>query len=450
MKEAFVVPVALIVFGIFAYLSPLAHAQSVSDIQSQINQHNSQIAELQAEIAQYQKQLDSLATQKNTLQSTINTLSIQQKQLAAQLQVTQNKISAANLEISELTSSIGTKQETITSNQTAIAAALRDSQITEDVPVSAQLFSAQNFSDAWSAVDAVEQFNRALEQDISNLQDAQMQLSNNRDAVTATKASLVLLQTDLSSQKRSIDANAAAQQQLLAQTKNQEANYQKLLTQKKASEQSFEQELMNLESQLNLIVNPGSLPKVGSGVLSWPFSTLFMQNCAKRQNVFSNPYCITQYFGNTDFATQNPQVYNGMGHDGLDIGAPIGTPVEAALSGIILGTGNTDLSHDSKGNQCYSFGKWVMIKHTNGLNTLYAHLSEIDVSAGESVQTGQVLGLSGETGYATGPHLHFGVYATDGTKILTLNQFRGATTPCANATMPVATVKAYLNPLSYL
>jgi murein DD-endopeptidase MepM/ murein hydrolase activator NlpD len=91
-----------------------------------------------------------------------------------------------------------------------------------------------------------------------------------------------------------------------------------------------------------------------------------------------------------------------------------------------------------------------MIKHANGLDTMYAHLSEIDVSKGDTLNTGDVLGYSGMTGYATGPHLHFGVYASAGVQILTLNQFRGAVTPCANATMPVAPNNAYLNPMSYL
>ena len=427
-----------------------AFADSASDIQAKITANNTQIASLEADIAAYQKQLDTLGTQKNTLQSTINSLALSQKQLTSQIQLTQSKISSANLQIQELTTSIGDKETTISNNQDSIAKALRDLAQGDQMPLVAQLISSDSLGTAWQAADQAVQFNQALVQDIANLRATRTALATNRDAVSAQKVQLISLQNQLTLQKRSVDANAAAQKQLLAQTKNQEANYQKLIEQKQASEASFEQELVNLQGQLKLIVNPNLLPKVGTGVLSWPFSTAFMFNCTQRKSVFGNLFCITQYFGNTPFSTANPQIYSGHGHDGVDIAAPIGTPVEAALSGTVLATGNTDLVHDSAGRQCYSFGKWVMLTHNNGINTMYAHLSEIDVSKGQSVSTGQVIGLSGMTGYATGPHLHFGVYATQGTEIMTLRQFRGAIIGCADATMPVATLTAYLNPLSYL
>lgn len=442
------VPFLVVVFALGLVLGTprAALADATSDLQSQIDANNQQIAQLQADIAAYQKQLDALGKQKNTLQSAINSLTVSQKQLASQIKVTQSQISSANLKIEQLTLSIGDKETSIAADQAAIAKALRTIAENEQSPLVVQLISSDSLGDAWQIADQAVQFNQALGNDIENLRTVRTQLATNRDQVSAEKASLVALNNQLTVQKRSVDANKTAQQQLLSQTKNQESNYQRLIAQKQAAEKSFEQELVNLQGQLNLIVHPGLLPKVGTGVLSWPFSLAFMQNCMNRRSVFGNLFCITQYFGNTPFSTANPQVYNGHGHNAIDIAAPIGTPVEAALAGTVLGTGNTDAVPG-----CYSFGKWVMVVHGNGLSTLYAHLSEIDVSKGQSVDTGQIIGLSGMTGYATGPHLHFGVYATEGTQIMTLGQFRSSTvTPCKNATMPVATLDAYLNPLSYL
>jgi murein DD-endopeptidase MepM/ murein hydrolase activator NlpD len=122
--------------------------------------------------------------------------------------------------------------------------------------------------------------------------------------------------------------------------------------------------------------------------------------------------------------------------------ASSGSTVRAARGGVIAGTGNTDTTCPNA-----SYGKWIFIKHDNGLSTLYAHLSSINVSPGQSVAVGEAVGYSGNTGYSTGPHLHFGVYATSGSKI---TSFPSQSCKNKSYTMPVADVKAYLNPLSYL
>ncbi|MFZ3044131.1 MAG: peptidoglycan DD-metalloendopeptidase family protein [Minisyncoccia bacterium] len=430
--------------SVFSFV-PTVYAQTAGELQTQIDARNQQIQAIQADIAAFQKQLDSLGAQKNTLQSTISTLSISQKQLASQIQLTQSQIAQANLQIQKLTSSIGDKEAAIAADQDAIAKALRVVGESDQSPLITTLISSKTLSDAWRVTDEMTQFNRALTNNINDLRTVRIELASNRDAISKKKTELVSLQSQLTVQKRSVDANKATQQQLLAQTKNQETNYQKLIAQKQAAEKAFEEELVNLQGQLNLVVHPNLLPKVGTGLLAWPFSNAFMFNCTQRKSIFGNLFCISQYFGNTAFSTANAQIYNGHGHNAIDIAAPIGTPVYAALGGTVLATGNTDLVRG-----CYSFGKWIMVVHGNGLSTLYSHLSEIDVAKGQQINTKQLIGLSGMTGYATGPHIHFGVYATEGTQIMTLKQFRGATAGCANATMPVATLTAYLNPLSYL
>jgi len=91
----------------------------------------------------------------------------------------------------------------------------------------------------------------------------------------------------------------------------------------------------------------------------------------------------------------------GYRHRGLDIAAPEGTPVKAAAAGVVTLADDSFLLH----------GQTVVVDHGQGTSSLYLHLSEIAVAAGEAVAQGQVIGRVGATGIATGPHLHYAVYA---------------------------------------
>ena len=102
-----------------------------------------------------------------------------------------------------------------------------------------------------------------------------------------------------------------------------------------------------------------------------------------------------------------------MVHTGIDIPADYGTPVIAAAPGTVVWAGY-GLYSQLKSNTKDPYGKAVVIKHDFGykgkaLFTVYAHLSEIDVAEGQWVDTGHQIGLVGNTGFTTGPHLHFEV-----------------------------------------
>lgn len=87
------------------------------------------------------------------------------------------------------------------------------------------------------------------------------------------------------------------------------------------------------------------------------------------------------------------------GHTGIDIAVPTGTPVRAALPGVV-----TKATYNAGG-----YGYYVMIDHGNGMVTLYAHNSKLLVSVGDTVEAGDTVSLSGSTGRSTGPHLRFEV-----------------------------------------
>ena len=77
----------------------------------------------------------------------------------------------------------------------------------------------------------------------------------------------------------------------------------------------------------------------------------------------------------------------------------MGTPIGAAMEGTVSETGYSPI-----------MGKYVQLRHPGGWQTLYAHMSSVSVQKGQYVSRGGRLGLSGNTGYSTGPHMHFSVY----------------------------------------
>ncbi len=85
-------------------------------------------------------------------------------------------------------------------------------------------------------------------------------------------------------------------------------------------------------------------------------------------------------------------------HKGVDIGAPAGTPITAAGDGIVTWAGERG-----------GYGQLVVIDHGGGVETRYAHQSRLDVTPGQRVAAGEVIGAVGSTGRSTGPHLHFEV-----------------------------------------
>jgi murein DD-endopeptidase MepM/ murein hydrolase activator NlpD len=421
-----------------------ADAQSLNEVKSKIEEHNDKIKQIEEEIERYEKELREVAQEKNTLQGAIKSLDVTRTTTESRIKSTQNKIDAALLELKKLEYEIFDAEQVIQIHKATLAQSIRNRHDADEVSFVERMVLIDSMTDMWELVDQRQAVEEALTKNISSLISTKNLLGEKIESVDTTKDKLSTQKVELSTQKKALDVARTEKQVLLSQTQSEEAQYQALIATKKAEQKAFESELNSLEDALAQIIDPSRLPTVGAGVLSWPFSATYMANCSKLQKALGNSVCVTQYFGNTPFATKNPQVYSGAGHSGVDFSAPVGTPLVSVLSGVVTDTGNTDAIRG-----CYSFGKWVVVKHANGVSSLYAHLSSIGVQKGQELKTGEVLGYSGMTGYATGPHLHFGLYASEALQITTLANYRSATTPCANAKIPVAPRNAYLNPMSY-
>ncbi len=399
-----------------------ARADDASDLQAQIDAHNKQIADLEKSIAADQATLNVLGGQHQTLQSAIKTIDVSRAQTSTQISVTQNKIAASNLKLQQLSGQISQKQYQIELDKQTLAKSLRDIADTDSSSLVEQLFSVTSLADAWISVDQNASVGEALRTHAANLTAAKVELAGQQQDVSVTKDKLSSLSSDLNTQKHSLDVTKQAKTTLLTQTKNQESTYQSQIAQKRAQQKVFEAELFAFESKLKG-GDPSLITKAGHGILAPPLAVLN----------------VTQYFGKTVDAQR---LYVSGTHGGVDFAASIGTPVKAALAGTVT---TTEAVKFKSGCQ---YGKFVLIKHANGLSTIYGHLSSVSVSPGQAVTTGQVIGYSGDTGYATGPHLHFGVYDTSGIRIVTADQL--GSTNCAGIKTVAANPTAYLDPMSYL
>lgn len=406
------------------------HAQSdVERLQEQIADRNDRLTAIEQEIAQYEAALLEVGAEKDTLQKTINSLELERKKVLADIRYTENQISSTDLEINKLTLEIGSTERDIGKNENAIAEIIRSISHRDDDTLLELMLRHKNLSEFWNEVEDLETVRDSIQTQVHTLVSLKILLEEKHDQETEHREDLVDLKQKYDGQQVVLANNRQEKDTLLEQTENEEDKFQALLAQQQAARDQLTREIRDFESQLQFILDPNTIPPEGTPVFNWPLDNVI----------------ITQYFGGTEFAKRNAHVYGGRPyHPGVDFGASRGTPIKAPLAGTVRAIGNTDAVPG-----CYSWGKWILIDHANGLSTLYAHQDANLVSPGQSVATGETIGLVGNTGYSTGPHLHFTVYVSEAVTVRRFNEIK-TVTGCGAATTPTAATDAYLDPMSYL
>lgn len=110
---------------------------------------------------------------------------------------------------------------------------------------------------------------------------------------------------------------------------------------------------------------------------------------------------------------KNPATGRWSSHAGIDIAAPVGTDVVAAFGGKVISVRKNSYRGDKTLWKGAKSGNHVLIENTDDACQYYGHLSEVDVSVGDTVMQGQKIGEVGDTGNVTGPHLHFETWSND-------------------------------------
>jgi len=355
-----------LILALAALLPSVALAANPAELSQQIETIRREREALLEEQARLQAELEAVNRESRSLGTAVKSLDATRKKLASDIKITQSKISSTDLSIRALENNMADKEEKIGAHEKAIALALQSVSAYDTRPLWIDMLAATNFSDAWRDRTQLEGLSSSLNDEVASLRQTKNILNEEKKKKEAAKKQIVSLQGELTGQKIVVEESQKAKERLLAETKNKEASYQQMLADNLARQKQFEDDIYKLESELRIAIDPSLIPPARHGILSWPLDNIF----------------ITQRFGKT---AGSARLYASGSHNGVDFRASQGTRVLAVLGGTVEGTGNTD---EQRG--CYSYGRWVLIKHGNGLTSIYSHLSATLVRAGQAVETGDV------------------------------------------------------------
>ena len=353
--------------------------------------------ELQAQREEMQAGIDELLAQRDTVLEKKALLDEQNQYAVEEMELIDEQIEVYTGLIEDKAEELADAQEAETSQYELYCKRVRAMEENGSYTYLDILFNCTSLGELLGAMDDIseimdadrrlyEKYTAAREETErvkAEYEDTLTDLGDKQDKLEAEKARLEAeieeatdlindLEADIEAAQAEYAANEAAEQALNAQM-------DAIAAQIAAEEEAARQEAAQNGTDYT---GPGS---TATGSYTWP--------C---------PSCtyITSGYGNRI----HPIFGTERWHSGIDIGAAAGATVIAADSGTV-----------SVATYSSSYGNYVMIYHSNGTYTLYAHMSSIAVTAGQSVTKGDTIGYVGSTGWSTGPHLHFEIRNSGGT-----------------------------------
>jgi len=361
---------------------PVMHAENSEDLKFAIDRKSKELEEVTKKIQETQINLTEETVRGKTLKQEVVRIDDTVKKVSLGIHVSELTIDKLQLEIQALQGDISQKERSAELKRAAVSRLIQNYHQREREGLLMYMLDGKSLAESVSESQALEDINGGLLKEVDALRQLKTELSDRLDEVSGKKSSVERERETLKVKKVIAEDQLTQRQQLLVETKNREENYKRLITDLEKQQQTISDEISDIEEKLR--------EQYGSSVVP-----------SKRPGVFIKPIeggKLSQQYGATKFAQK---AYKTKFHNGVDFAVPIGTPVIAAEDGVVLMAGN---------NGRVQYGKYIVIKHGNGLTTLYGHLSRQVVATGAAVKRGDVIGYSGNTGYSTGAHLHFTVY----------------------------------------
>ncbi|MEX2011849.1 MAG: peptidoglycan DD-metalloendopeptidase family protein [Chloroflexota bacterium] len=377
----------------------------IASQKNQVSQLNAFQADLRAEIAATARALRGINADLGAIRVRVNAMAKQIEEVKAKYDALVMELEALDAELVRVEAEEVAKRQQLGERRAYLASRLRNAYDTDRTSMLETFLSGGSFSDVLTEVsyqlDIGEQ-DRALAQQIIEDQET---LAALHQTVLSTRQETNLLRQETAVQKLDLDKQMADLQEAQAQLKKlerdtaralarQKAAFAKMARNKAALRKSMAAAAASqraLAAKIDRLVREqarqGRIPSEYNGTLEWPMAG-----------------SVTQNFGCTGFAWEPPLGDCAHFHKGIDIAAPMYTPIRAAGAGTVVFAGPNPYDPYPKA--------WiVIIAHSANLQTWYGHVDNSvrppTVHPGQWVRAGQVIAYNGMTGRTTGPHLHW-------------------------------------------
>lgn len=373
----------LLVIGMLLMPCVVAMAASTKD---QLDDAKKKEQEMEKRLKDVKNKISGLKSNMSSLESYIKELDAEMASLSEEIEKLNEDIDKKNEEISDTKVELDDAKATEKHQYESMKLRIQFMYEHNEEGYLEILFSSENLADALNKAEYV--------QKISEYDRKMLELYvATKEKVAATLARLEAEEKELQDLKLEVQ-NSLDAAQLLMDAKNEEMN------QLQASKADLEKQQKEYQASINELD-----ALVAKLTAQYNAEQLAKANAvATRENLYAKKLLIwpapgiTRITSNFNPTRLDPVLGYVREHKGTDIGAPTGTPIVAAASGLVTAAGYSS-----------SMGNYVIIAHGDGITTRYYHNSRLAVSAGQAVKAGQVISYSGATGWVTGPHLHFEV-----------------------------------------